>query len=167
MKIFGIVGWKNSGKTTLLTKLIHEFSKRGLEVSSLKHAHHDFDIDEEGKDSFKHREAGAKEVMISSKKRWALIHENDDEELDLQSLIKKMKKVDIIFIEGFKNSNLIYPKLEVSRLESKKSYIFKTDENIIAFISDKKTKEIDIPVFDINNIIEIVEFLEKIIHEKN
>ena len=167
MKIFGIVGWKNSGKTTLLTKLIHEFSKRGLEVSSLKHAHHDFDIDEEGKDSFKHREAGAKEVMISSKKRWALIHENNDKELDLQSLIKKMKKVDIIFIEGFKNSNLIYPKLEVSRLESEKSYIFKTDENIIAFISDKKTKEIDIPVFDINNIIEIVEFLEKIIHEKN
>jgi len=167
MKIFGIVGWKNSGKTTLLTKLIHEFSKRGLEVSSLKHAHHDFDIDEEGKDSFKHREAGAKEVMISSKKRWALIHENNDKELDLQSLIKKMKKVDIIFIEGFKNSNLIYPKLEVSRLESEKSYIFKTDENIIAFISDKKTNEIDIPVFDINNIIEIVEFLEKIIHEKN
>tara|TARA_B100000886_G_scaffold297098_1_gene224654 strand:- start:330 stop:647 length:318 start_codon:yes stop_codon:yes gene_type:complete len=105
--------------------------------------------------------------MISSKKRWALIHENNDKELDLQSLIKKMKKVDIIFIEGFKNSNLIYPKLEVSRLESEKSYIFKTDENIIAFISDKKTNEIDIPVFDINNIIEIVEFLEKIIHEKN
>ena len=161
MKIFGIVGWKNSGKTTLLTKLISELSKRGFEISTVKHAHHDFEIDKEGKDSCKHRKSGAKEVMVSSKKRWALMHENNNEEYDLKSLLKKMKKVDILFVEGFKNSNLIYPKLEISRFKNDNPYIFKKDKNVIAFISDVYSQDIDLPFFEINDIKKIADFLEK------
>ena len=117
MKIFGIVGWKNSGKTTLVVGLVKELSARGHRVSTIKHAHHAFDVDQPGKDSFLHREAGAKEVMISSAGRWALMHENRDApEPDLDALLSHMSDVDIVLVEGFKKGS--HEKLEI-RLSEK------------------------------------------------
>ena len=114
MKIFGFAGWSGSGKTSLIVYLIPVLINKGYSVSTIKHAHHKFDIDKPGKDSFEHRHAGASEVMISSEKRWALMHENrNDIEPDPKILLDKMKPVDIILIEGFKNHS--HPKIEVHR----------------------------------------------------
>ena len=119
MRVFGLAGWSGSGKTTLMVNLLPEIISRGLTVSTVKHAHHEFDIDRPGKDSFEHRRAGAKEVMISSAKRWALMHEldgNDDPPLGL--LMQRMSPVDLLLVEGFKWE--AHQKIEVHR---KKNYI--------------------------------------------
>ena len=114
MKIFGLTGWSGSGKTTLLVRLIPELIGIGLSVSTIKHAHHSFDIDTPGKDSFEHRAAGASEVMISSARRWALMHENiDDPELGLDSLLDRMSPTDVVLVEGFKDEP--HQKIEVYR----------------------------------------------------
>tara|TARA_B100001057_G_scaffold317213_1_gene317361 strand:- start:956 stop:1450 length:495 start_codon:yes stop_codon:yes gene_type:complete len=163
MKICGVVGWKNSGKTTLLEKLIAYLTSNGYKVSSLKHAHHSFDIDFEGKDSYRHRKAGSKEVLISSNNRWALIHENDGKELSLEELLKKIEKVDLVFVEGFKNSNISFPKIEICREVNNKEYIFQSDKNIIAIVSEKKPLISELPFFHINDVEGISKFiLEKI-----
>lgn len=164
MKILGVVGWKNSGKTTLLEKLISHLTNEGYQVSSLKHAHHTFDIDLEGKDSYRHRKAGSKEVLISSNNRWALIHENDGKELNLRELLKKMKKVDLIFVEGFKNADITYPKIEISRKVNNKEYIFENDKNIVAIVSEKKPLLCDLPFFHIDDVEGISKFILKIIN---
>ena len=104
MKIFGIVGWSGSGKTSLMMKLLPEFLNRGLLVSTMKHTHHDFDIDKPGKDSHMHREAGAHEVLITGSRRWAILHENrNTKEPNIEELLKRMEKVDLVLIEGFKS----------------------------------------------------------------
>ena len=114
MNIFGIIGWKNSGKTGLMERLVSEITKRGFKVSTIKHAHHSFDIDHEGRDSFRHRQTGASEVLLSSNSRWALMHELRGElEPNFSDLISKMKPVDLILVEGFK-------KEKHSKLEGKK-----------------------------------------------
>ena len=114
MKAVGIVGWHNSGKTTLLVALVRELTGRGLRVSTVKHAHHRFDVDTPGKDSWEHRAAGATEVMVGSERRWALMHElRDEPEPDLDALLAKMSPVDIVLVEGFKSSPL--DKIEVYR----------------------------------------------------
>ena len=159
MKICGVVGWKNSGKTTLLEKLILYLTTEGYKVSSLKHAHHSFDIDFEGKDSYRHRKAGSKEVLISSNSRWALIHEIDGKELSLKELLKKMEKVDLVFVEGFKNSDISFPKIEICRQVNNKEYIYKNDKNIIALVSETKPSDCDIPFFHINDVEEICKFI--------
>ena len=103
-RVFGIVGWKNSGKTTLVERLVSYFTKKGYKVSTIKHAHHSFDVDYEGTDSFRHRVAGASEVLLTSRNRWALIHELREEmEPDFEYLLNKLGKVDLVLIEGFKN----------------------------------------------------------------
>ncbi|MCG8354780.1 MAG: molybdopterin-guanine dinucleotide biosynthesis protein B, partial [Kiloniellales bacterium] len=105
MKVFGLAGWSGSGKTTLMTRLIPEVVGRGLTVSSMKHAHHAFDMDRKGKDSFEHRRAGATEVLITSARRWALMHElRDDQEPPMAELIARMTPVDLLLIEGFKRA---------------------------------------------------------------
>ena len=135
MKVFGIVGWHNSGKTTLVSNLIPILIDRGLAVSTIKHAHHNFDIDKSGKDSYKHRRAGASEVLISSKNRWALIHENKGtSELGLSDLLKKLIPVDLVLVEGFKYDS--HSKLEVYRGQSNKTLLRQEDPKICAVASD-------------------------------
>src|ERR1700730_608796 len=115
MRIIGLAGWSGSGKTTPITKLIPRLIACGLRVSTLKHAHHGFDLDKPGKDSFVHRTAGATEVIISSAKRWAILHElrGGEEEWDLPALVAKMSPVDLVLVEGFKRD--AFPKLEIHR----------------------------------------------------
>src|SRR5438045_1846499 len=103
MRIIGLAGWSGSGKTTLLTKVIPRIVERGLTVSTLKHAHHAFEIDQPGKDSHSHRTAGASEVLISSRRRWALMHElRTEDEPPLPALLKKLSRVDLVLVEGYK-----------------------------------------------------------------
>ena len=135
MKIFGITGWKNSGKTHLMERLVAEFKSRSLSVSTIKNAHHGFDVDQPGKDSFRHRQAGAQEVLIASEKRWVLMHENTDElQPSLKDLIKKMSKVDLVLVEGFKQER--HPKIEVVRKARDQKLISEKDPTILAVASD-------------------------------
>ncbi len=113
MKILGIVGWSGSGKTTLLAALIPRLSARGLTVSTVKHAHHGFDMDRPGKDTYRHREAGAHEVLVATARRWALLHEVEGQEPALPDLLARMTPVDLVLVEGFKTHE--FPKLEVHR----------------------------------------------------
>ena len=160
--LFGLAGWSGSGKTTLSTKLIRNFTKIGINVGTLKHAHHKFDIDKPGKDSYNLRKAGAKPVIISSKERFALIQENDqNEEKSLFSMLEMfskepINKCDIIVVEGYKNENI--PKLEVHRSIINKPFLFKNDKNIFAIASDNE-KVTTIPSLDLNNINSITNFL--------
>jgi len=114
MKIFGVTGWKNSGKTGLMERLITEFTARGLSVSSIKHAHHSFDIDHPGRDSYRHRDAGARQVLLASRNRWALMHElRNEDEPSLGDLLKQLLPVDLVLIEGYKRDR--HPKIEAHR----------------------------------------------------
>jgi len=135
LKIFGITGWKNSGKTHLMERLVAEFKGRSLSVSTIKNAHHGFDVDQPGKDSFRHRQAGAQEVLIASEKRWVLMHENSDElQPSLTDLIKKLSKVDLVLVEGFKQER--HPKIEVVRKVRDQNLIAENDPTILALASD-------------------------------
>ncbi len=157
MKICGIVGWKNSGKTFFARKLISFFTNQKFNVASIKHAHHDFDIDKPGTDSFKHREAGSSQVIISSSKRWAKITENNNEnEKSLDELIQELHNVDIIVVEGFKKDN--HPKIEILSKGLKNRN--KETNNIIAIVSDD-LKDTITPVFKENDIENLVEFVIK------
>ena len=136
MRIFGLAGWSGSGKTTLLAALIPELTARGLSVSTIKHAHHDFDIDRPGKDSWRHRQAGAREVMVSSARRWALMHElRGDAEPSLDELVRRLGPVDVVIVEGFKRHP--HPKLEVHRPSLGKPLLYPDDPHIIAIASDE------------------------------
>ena len=159
---FGLAGWSGSGKTTLSTKLIENFTKIGINVGTLKHAHHKFDIDKPGKDSYNLRKAGARPMIISSKERFALIQENDqNEEKSLFEMLEMfaknpIKKCDIIIVEGYKNENI--PKLEVYRPIIKKPLLFTEDKNVFAIATDSKI-EASIPSLDLNNINSITDYI--------
>ena len=136
MRIFGLAGWSGSGKTTLLAALIPELAARGLSVSTIKHAHHDFDIDRPGKDSWRHRQAGAREVMVASARRWALMHElRGDAEPSLDELVTRLGPVDVVIVEGFKRHP--HPKLEVHRPSLGKPLLYPDDPHIVAIASDE------------------------------
>ena len=134
MKLLGITGWSGSGKTTLLTALIPALAASGLSVSTIKHAHHDFDLDQPGKDSWRHRAAGAQEVLIAAGRRWALLHENHGEEPDLADLLPRLAPVDLVLVEGYKASP--HPKLEVHRPSLGKPPIWPGRPDIIAVATD-------------------------------
>lgn len=139
MKLFGIVGWKNSGKTGLMERLVAEFVSRGVTVSTIKHAHHEFDVDQPGKDSFRHRAAGAQEVLLASANRWVLMHElRGAEEPSLQELLSKLGEVDLVLVEGFKNED--HPKIEAHRAETQQSLLAKNDRAIRAVASNVPDK---------------------------
>src|SRR5690348_12632939 len=126
MKVIGFAGWSGAGKTTLLTRLIPHLIAKGLRVSTLKHAHHEFDVDVPGKDSWRHREAGAAEVLVSSGKRWALMHElRGADEPKLPELLARMSPVDLVIVEGFKRE--LHPKIEVYRAANGKPPLFPDD----------------------------------------
>src|SRR5215471_4438557 len=142
MRIFGLTGWSGSGKTTLLAALIPELVARGLSVSTIKHAHHEFDVDRPGKDSWRHREAGANEVMVASSRRWALMHElRGEAEPPLEELMTKMSPADLLLVEGFKFDR--HPKIEVHRPSVGKPLLFPDDPRIVAIASDEM---LDVPL---------------------
>ena len=135
MKVFGIAGWSGSGKTTLLEKLIPQLTARGLKVAVIKHAHHGFDIDRPGKDSYRHREAGASEVLLSCNDRWALMHERrDGSDVTLDDLLARLAPCDLVLVEGFKQEPI--PKLEVYRPEIGKPPLFPERSDIVAVASN-------------------------------
>lgn len=160
MRIIGLAGWSGSGKTTLIKKLIPRLIGRGVKVSTLKHAHHGFDLDQPGKDSFFHRAAGATEVIISSAKRWAILHElRKEAEWDLPALVAKMSPVDLVLVEGFKRD--AFPKLEIHRAANDKPLIYPEDPHIVAIASDVALPQAKIPVIDLDDVDSIANVLLK------
>jgi molybdopterin-guanine dinucleotide biosynthesis protein B len=158
-KIIGFAGYSGSGKTTLLEKVIPLLTAKGLRVAVIKHAHHNFDIDKPGKDTFRHREAGAKEVMIISAQRWALMHElNDESEPSLETLCAHFSPCDLILAEGYKHASI--PKLEVYRAETKHEHLYPADPGIIGVVTDSKDA-FPLPVLDINKPEDVAEFILK------
>ncbi|MFQ5783325.1 MAG: molybdopterin-guanine dinucleotide biosynthesis protein B [Alphaproteobacteria bacterium] len=150
MRIFGLAGWSGSGKTTLLCRLLPELTGRGLRVSTVKHVHHTVDIDRPGKDSFRHRDAGATEVMIGSAKRWALLHEYRGEpEPTIDELLAHMTPVDLLIIEGFKRD--AHPKIEVHRPVLGKTLLCRDDPHIVAVASDAPLDGLHLPVLNLND----------------
>jgi len=135
MRVFGIVGWKNSGKTDLMVRLVAQFAGEGVRVSTIKHAHHDFDLDQPGKDSYRHREAGAEEVLVASTKRFGLIREHrGGPEPGLEALLARLDPVPLVLVEGFKGE--AHPKLEVARQGLERPLIAESDDSILAIAAD-------------------------------
>ena len=161
MRIIGLAGWSGSGKTTLITKAIPRLIARGVRVSTIKHAHHGFDLDTPGKDSFMHRAAGATEVVISSANRWAILHElRGAPEWNLADLLAKLSDVDLILVEGFKRDRLI-PKLEIHRIANGKPLLHPDDPSIAAIACDSTLPAAQAPVVDLNDIEAVVDVLLK------
>jgi molybdopterin-guanine dinucleotide biosynthesis protein B len=157
MKVIGIAGWSGAGKTTLLTRVIPCLTGRGMRVSTIKHAHHDFDVDQPGKDSHTHRTAGATEVLVSSTNRWALMHEMRGEgEMALDALLAKLSQVDLVLVEGFKKQT--HPKLEVYRAIVGKPLLHPEDQNIVAIASDGKVQA-SVPVVSLDDIEAVADIL--------
>lgn len=152
LRIFGITGWKNSGKTTLTCKLVEEFTRRGFRVATLKHAHHLFDVDHEGTDSYRHRKAGAGEVAIVSGRRWAIMHElGDADEPSLQQMLARLSPCDLVLIEGYKRES--HPKIEVRRQAAlDRTPVPDIDASIRAIAADHTVADAKIPVFALDDI---------------
>jgi molybdopterin-guanine dinucleotide biosynthesis protein B len=157
-KVLGIVGWSGSGKTTLLTKLIPVLVARGLKIATLKHAHHAFDVDQPGKDSYEHRKAGASEVIVSSARRWAQMHEvGEGTEPTLADHLQRLSPCDLVLIEGYKNER--HPKLEVFRASVGKSALYPDDPRIVAVASDQPLTGVSVPVVDLNDIAAVADLV--------
>ena len=159
MKTFGFAGWSGSGKTTLIEKLIPRFTARGLRVSLIKHAHHSFDVDHPGKDSYRHRHAGASEVLVTSSRRWVLMHElRGSQEPSFEDQVKHLSPCDLLIVEGFKHAPI--PKLEVWRALTAEGMLHPQDPHIVAVASDTKL-ETKLPLLDLNDDAGIAEFIVK------
>jgi len=159
MKIFGFAGWSGSGKTTLIEKLIPRLVARGLRVSLIKHAHHTFDVDQPGKDSYRHRHAGASEILVTSSRRWVLMHElRGSPEPSFDEQVKHLSPCDLLFVEGFKFAPI--PKLEVWRAQTGEPLLHPKDPHIVAVASDAKV-ETRLPLLDLNDHAAIEGFIVK------
>jgi molybdopterin-guanine dinucleotide biosynthesis protein MobB len=157
MRVYGIVGWKNAGKTGLMERLVTQITGRGFSVSTVKHAHHSFDVDHAGKDSFRHRVAGATEVLLASRNRFALMHElRDAPEPALEDLLAHLSPVDLVLIEGYKRDT--HRKIEAHRVETANPLIAPGDPTIRAVASDAPLT-LDCPVFDLNDTDAIADFI--------
>ncbi len=157
MRLMGVVGASGSGKTTLITALLPLLRQSGLRVSTIKHAHHGFDLDQPEKDSYRHREAGAEEVMVVSGGRWALMRETPEEELDLAALARRMTPVDLLLVEGFKLEAI--PKLEIHRPALGKPALYPHDPGIAAIASDAPLDMPGRPVLPLNAPVEVAAFI--------
>lgn len=156
MRLIGLAGWSGAGKTTLAAKLLPELIGRGLKVSTIKHAHHAFDVDQPGKDSYVHRMAGASEVLVSSARRWALMHENrGDAEPPLEELLAKLATVDLVLVEGFKRE--AHPKIEVHRAANAKPLLYPDDPAIRAIAADIPLPHAPLPVIDLDDVARITD----------
>jgi molybdopterin-guanine dinucleotide biosynthesis protein B len=158
MRIIGLAGWSGSGKTTLITQVIPRLIARGLTVSTLKHAHHTFDLDQPGKDSHSHRLAGATEVLVGSSGRYALLHElRGEPEPRLGTLLRKLSPVDLVLVEGYKREP--HPKLEVYRAAVGKPLLYPEDRAIVAIASDAPLPQAHVPVIDLDDVEAITDIL--------
>ena len=157
MRVFGFAGWSGSGKTTLVEQLIPQLRAKGLVVSLVQHAHHEFDIDQPGKDSHRHREAGCQEVLVTSAVRWALMHElRGAPELSLDAALARLSPCDLVLVEGFKSAAI--PKLEVYRASVGKSMLHPADPNIVAVATDGSLVT-PLPLFDLSDVAPIAAFI--------
>lgn len=154
MKLLGLIGWSGSGKTHLLTRMLPLYKAHGVRVSTIKHAHHGFDLDQPGKDSFQHREAGAEEVLIASAARWAIMHEVQGLEPTLDQLIGRLSPVDLVLVEGFKASP--HPKIEIHRAQLDRPPFWPVRQDVVAVASDSVLQACTIPVLDLDRPDEIV-----------
>ncbi len=159
-RVFGITGWKNSGKTTLTERLVTELTARGWRVSTIKHAHHAFDIDKPGADSFRHREAGAVEVAIVSGTRWALMHElRGEDEPTLEDILARLAPCDLVLVEGYKRED--HMRIEVRRLDAKqRTPLAAGDPGIVAIAADHAIEDTGLPVFELDAVAGIADFVE-------
>jgi molybdopterin-guanine dinucleotide biosynthesis adapter protein len=158
IRVFGLAGWSGSGKTTLITRLLPALVRRGIAVSTVKHAHHEFDIDQPGKDSYRHRQAGASEVLIASASRWALMHEHRDApEPSLGELLTHMSPVDLVLVEGYKRES--FPKLEVHRPALGKPLLCREDRDIVAVASDAPVPGLGVPLLPLGDEEAIAAFI--------
>ena len=160
-RVFGITGWKNSGKTTLTEKLVAELSRRGWKVSTVKHAHHDFDVDKQGADSFRHRQAGASEVAVVSGRRWALMHElRGEDEPTLEMVLGRLAPCDLVLVEGYKRES--HSKIETRRTDARDvTPLSASDPAIMAIAADHAVVDTTLPVFGLDDIGTIADFIEK------
>ncbi|MGC1487294.1 MAG: molybdopterin-guanine dinucleotide biosynthesis protein B [Albidovulum sp.] len=158
MKIFGVTGWKNSGKTGLMERLVAEITARGFSVSTIKHAHHSTDVDQPGRDSFRHRAAGAQEVILASPLRWALMHElRGAKEPQLAELLTHLASVDLVLIEGYKSES--HPKIETHRGEIPHPLLALENPTIRAVASDTILTSLHVPVLDLDDTAAIADFV--------
>ena len=158
MKVIGVTGWSGSGKTTLVVNLLPELIGRGMSVSTMKHTHHNFEIDRPGKDSYRHREAGANEGLLGSAKRWVLLHEvRDGSETTIEELIGRITPVDLLLIEGFKSEK--HTKIEVHRPSVGSPLLCLDDPTIVAVASDQALPQVSLPVLDLNDVVGIADFI--------
>jgi len=158
MRIYGVTGWKNTGKTGLVERLVTEITARGFTVSTLKHAHHATEIDQPGRDSYRHREAGAREVLVASPNRWALMHElRGADEPPMEDLLAKMSPVDLVIIEGYKRGP--HPKVETHRAEAGRDLLAPENPTIRAVASDSRHDGLSVPVFDLNDTKAVADFI--------
>jgi molybdopterin-guanine dinucleotide biosynthesis protein B len=157
--VFGIAGWKNSGKTGLVVRLVTELTRRGYRVSTIKHAHHAFDMDKPGADSFRHREAGAHEVTIVSGTRFAIMHElRGDAEPTLDEVLARLAPADLVLVEGYKREPM--PKIEVRRVEARSQEpLAPLDPHIVAIAADHPVEATSLPVFDLDDTAAIADFI--------
>ncbi|WP_425040273.1 molybdopterin-guanine dinucleotide biosynthesis protein B [Primorskyibacter sp. S187A] len=157
MNVFGVTGWKNSGKTGLMERLVADITGRGYSVSTIKHAHHAFDVDHPGKDSYRHRAAGASEVVLASRKRVAVMRElRGQDEPSLDSLLAAMHPVDLVLVEGYKRDR--HPKIEAHRQETGQPLIA-TDDDTIRAIASNAAPDVSQPVFDLDDTKAIADFI--------
>ena len=163
-RIFGISGWKNSGKTGLAVRLVTEFTRRGYRISTMKHAHHDFDIDKVGADSFRHREAGAHEVALVSGTRYAIMHEmRGAPEPAFEEILARLAPCDLVLIEGYKREPI--PKIEARRLASaNREPLAPQDPHIVAIAADHAVADSNLPVFDLDDTLGIADFIAKTVN---
>jgi len=159
-KCFGIAGWKDSGKTSLVARLVTEITARGLIVSTIKHAHHSFDLDAPNTDSYKHREAGAREVVLVSGKRWAIQHElRDQDEPDFTEMLAKLSPCDLVLVEGYKSGNIA--KLEIRGTDSENPILWENDDHVKAIAADAPLPDCPLPHFKRDDIVAIADFILK------
>lgn len=160
MRLIGFAGWSGAGKTTLLARLIPVLVERGHRVSTVKHAHHNFDVDKPGKDSHTHRTVGATEVLVSSANRWALMHElRGAPEPDLPELVARLSPVDLVLVEGFKRDH--HPKIEIYRAEIGKPFLHTEDPFIVGVASDRPLPDCPLPVIDLDDVDAVADFVDQ------
>ena len=158
-KVIGVAGFKNAGKTTLVEKLVSELTRRGHRISTVKHAHHSFDIDHEGRDSFRHRKAGASEVAVVSRHRWAIIHESREEaEPSLEEILGKLAPCDLVIVEGYKRDS--HDKIEVRNLDLSNPDLAGDDPTIVAIAANGGIAAAPVPVFDRDDVTALAGFIE-------
>ena len=158
-KVIGVAGFKNAGKTTLVERLVTELTRRGHRISTVKHAHHSFDIDHEGRDSFRHRKAGAAEVAVVSRHRWAIIHESREEtEPTLEEILAKLAPCDLVIVEGYKRDT--HDKIEVRNLSLSHPNLAGDDPTVVAIAATGAIPDAPVPVFDRDDVTALAGFIE-------